>query len=100
MALAVKAKDVHVLWNPSSDALTDPTITYIVFVYTNSAVDTNSLFTSVPAVSTNAVVTNLLTGKRYWANVVAVDTNGLMSDPSNTTSFIFPGAPTSLHLVP
>lgn len=97
---AAIAKDVKLQFSPSTDAITDPSISYTVFVYTNSTVDPNSIFATIKTPATNVVVTNLAVGTRYWANVVATDTNGLSSDFSNTASFIYPGAPTSLHIVP
>lgn len=113
LAFAAEAKNLGVAWNASSSvtncvdadgnpATNCPSISYNVFLYTNSAdiAFTNKAVSVYPAAGTNLVMTNLAVGTVYWVNVNAQDANGLSSDLSETISFTFPGAPVLLHLVP
>lgn len=113
VALAAEAKNVRVDWDPSS-AVTNcvdaqgnpstncPSISYNVFVYTNSAAIafTNQAVAVYPTTNTTVTLTNIAPGTIYYANVNAQDANGLTSDLSSTVSFAYPGAPTSVHIVP
>lgn len=113
IALGAEAKNLGVAWNASAgatncldsagNATTNcPSLSYNVFLYTNAADSafTNKAIAVASTTGTNLILTNLSTGTVYWVNVNAQDTNGLFSDLSQTISFTFPGAPTSLRLVP
>lgn len=100
-ATVALAKSVLLAWNPSSDATVTP-LTYNVYIYTNdpAATGTNGAVSIYPTSDTNVVVSNLVQGTTYWANVDAEDTNGIHSDLSGTVAFTYPAAPMLLRVVP